>query len=876
MRKVFIAVLLLISGACFGQVVVPPWTKPNNSYGDVKNRTAVQLVMLFPTGCGNPATLNTADSSMKQSAMYFDSCAHRYWLYDSKLKTWDSLHIGVAIPASLSSLTHYGYEYSLFNVSTRVLNIPRNERSGLYVSIHVLPPRFQPILYGNIILGLGNSRINGAFSSGTPWINQVGTATGKTVVTSAINGGELNTLVSQAYPYGTMGGDTTTFTSIGNAQAFGYITSGAPYAGIYWCDHPNSPQLTKTNAYVYDTWRAFIANHYLNNDWFAASTLTHTGFRTEVAGDSVNSKSGTALKGIGTLSFVKPAGKTSLVVLIYHADSTRVRVGTTSISVAGVTAYSKYGNGLNDANRGNAPVLKVGLNYAVAILKNLPDSAQNVVITCSGSDSSWIDYIGYLKPVQSATRPLFADNVGYGEYFGLGLAIPNIYVDSANLMQQKAFQEFIEYPVFIQNTNAWYDSTTCINGNFHYTASAQDSVTKAWLSNLISQSYAPVNNAAWTTNGTTANYFGGKVGINTIPDSLFHINGSLHNVGNARFDAKIHAPNLAAGSGTKAVRWDATLGLVLTDTTVGGASGITIGTTPITGGADKQVLFNDAGVVQGDAGFTYYKATDDLVIGGSIGIVNGGVLHFGAGPGYLIAAAFNASNFLQIENVGAGYVRFQNVTGGSYYALMNMYQNQGIDINQLKVGGAIAAGANATFEVTPNSAVSKPNSLFLGTWYSGGTSTTTKPHVLIEPIGTTSAAWSTTGTGIGINAASGFTGNIIDAQLNGVSVFNVTGSGIAVAGSFSSGYVAKTSTYTVTASDYTINCTSGTFTVTLPTAVSISGRTYVIKNSGAGTITIATTSSQTIDGVTTKTLNTQYSGYTVQSDGANWIITSTF
>lgn len=88
--------------------------------------------------------------------------------------------------------------------------------------------------------------------------------------------------------------------------------------------------------------------------------------------------------------------------------------------------------------------------------------------------------------------------------------------------------------------------------------------------------------------------------------------------------------------------------------------------------------------------------------------------------------------------------------------------------------------------------------------------------------------------------------------------------------------IAKTSTYNITTSDYTINCTSGTFTVTLPTAVGISGQIFVVKNSGTGTITIATTSSQTIDTVTSKTLNTQNSGFAFQSNGANWIIISAF
>lgn len=84
-------------------------------------------------------------------------------------------------------------------------------------------------------------------------------------------------------------------------------------------------------------------------------------------------------------------------------------------------------------------------------------------------------------------------------------------------------------------------------------------------------------------------------------------------------------------------------------------------------------------------------------------------------------------------------------------------------------------------------------------------------------------------------------------------------------------YTAKTSTYSITTSDYMINCTSGTFTVTLPTAVGVTGRVYTIKNSGTGIITIATTSAQTIDGASTQTVATLAS-YQLMSNGANWIL----
>jgi hypothetical protein len=79
-----------------------------------------------------------------------------------------------------------------------------------------------------------------------------------------------------------------------------------------------------------------------------------------------------------------------------------------------------------------------------------------------------------------------------------------------------------------------------------------------------------------------------------------------------------------------------------------------------------------------------------------------------------------------------------------------------------------------------NATASGPAKAFTGTWFTGGTATTTKPQVLIEPTGATSTAWSTSGTGFGVNASSGFVGNLLDLQVNGTSVFNVTTSSVRV------------------------------------------------------------------------------------------------
>jgi len=95
---------------------------------------------------------------------------------------------------------------------------------------------------------------------------------------------------------------------------------------------------------------------------------------------------------------------------------------------------------------------------------------------------------------------------------------------------------------------------------------------------------------------------------------------------------------------------------------------------------------------------------------------------------------------------------------------------------------ATIARLDAAQTFTVNGALSTPGETFNGTWITGGTATTTKPYILIEVTGATSAAWNTSGTGLGINAASGFSGNLFDGQVNGASKFAVDRFGQVTAG----------------------------------------------------------------------------------------------
>lgn len=82
--------------------------------------------------------------------------------------------------------------------------------------------------------------------------------------------------------------------------------------------------------------------------------------------------------------------------------------------------------------------------------------------------------------------------------------------------------------------------------------------------------------------------------------------------------------------------------------------------------------------------------------------------------------------------------------------------------------------------------------------------------------------------------------------------------------------------YSVTAGDSVVVMNpSAAASVTLPSAVGIAGKQYTIKNRSAYTVTVGTTSSQTIDGAATAPLSMQNAYLILVSDGANWNVVGT-
>jgi hypothetical protein len=202
------------------------------------------------------------------------------------------------------------------------------------------------------------------------------------------------------------------------------------------------------------------------------------------------------------------------------------------------------------------------------------------------------------------------------------------------------------------------------------------------------------------------------------------------------------------------------LGAGLDQTGAGGGGG-----TP--GGSDTQVQFNDGGAFGGDADLTWNKTTNVLTNKGDINLDDGGT--FTTTVQTVTPTANRTISFPDATGTVA------LVAGSSGQLLWNNAGAQA-GASTLTYDGSILT-TSGRFINSYNATASNPAKVFTGTWFTGGTSTTTKPHFLVEPTGTTSTAWSTSGTGLGVNAASGFAGNLLDLQVNGTSQARISGTG---------------------------------------------------------------------------------------------------
>ncbi len=185
---------------------------------------------------------------------------------------------------------------------------------------------------------------------------------------------------------------------------------------------------------------------------------------------------------------------------------------------------------------------------------------------------------------------------------------------------------------------------------------------------------------------------------------------------------------------------------------------------------------------------TYQLVIGNLIYGTNISGSGTTVSSGGIGIGI---AAVDASARLQIDSTSKGLLipRWTTAQRTAISSPATSLLGYDTDLNSFyyynggwnTLGGGVYTASNGVtlvatdFQIdytrtgniyTGNGLVNSPLMWYNGSIYTGGTSTTTKPLILIEPSGTTSTSWSTDGTMFGVNAPSGFVGNIIEAKLN--------------------------------------------------------------------------------------------------------------
>jgi hypothetical protein len=137
-------------------------------------------------------------------------------------------------------------------------------------------------------------------------------------------------------------------------------------------------------------------------------------------------------------------------------------------------------------------------------------------------------------------------------------------------------------------------------------------------------------------------------------------------------------------------------------------------------GSDTEIQYNDGGSLGASADLTWDDTGKVLGVGGDIDLDDGGTY---------------TTTLQTITPTAARTISFPDATGtvalvaGSSGQLL--YNNAGVNAG---VSGS-AIGATGDITLSLNGAASTPPLDVTGTWFTGGTSTTTKPQVLIEPTG---------------------------------------------------------------------------------------------------------------------------------------------
>jgi hypothetical protein len=184
-------------------------------------------------------------------------------------------------------------------------------------------------------------------------------------------------------------------------------------------------------------------------------------------------------------------------------------------------------------------------------------------------------------------------------------------------------------------------------------------------------------------------------------------------------------------------------------------------------GSDTEIQYNDGGSLGASVDLTWDDSGKVLGVGGDIDLDDGGTY---------------TTTLQTITPTAARTISFPDATG-TVGLVGGSSGNLVVNQSGAYAGVANSSVDNATGNITLGSrfistvasASSAPAAYISGTWFAGAAATAL-PALYVSPAGTSAGtSWSASGTGFGVNAASGFAGNLLDLQINGTSEWNFSG-----------------------------------------------------------------------------------------------------
>jgi hypothetical protein len=406
--------------------------------------------------------------------------------------------------------------------------------------------------------------------------------------------------------------------------------------------------------------------------------------------------------------------------------------------------------------------------------------------------------------------------------------------------------------------------------------------------NALTTFNAGISSAGGTFSGDIA-VNGGDITTTSTSSSLFNANATTLDILSTQSSGlTLNIANATSFSGNKIINIGRNNGgAASTILTVGSntndrislSGGVTIGLVPSTitnivgGGLNVNTLSNFNSQARFAAGIS---ASGGITFNSNVDINSDNIL--------TVATITNTAGVkaqLDIDNRASSRVAIGDYDGSNQSTYIFLRDNTGVlqlsspfgdisigDPNAIDTGNAITYVPGDAALYGNNSSLDGFSNLFVG--YISATNGISASGVIVSNGITASGTVNLLGTLL-INGAQGSSNQVLTSTGSGITWATPSGSGGGITRSIST-ITASTSAGSTANTDYVYNGnTSGNITLTMPTAASNTNR-YTIKNSNTGILTVSTTSSQTIDGVTFYSLNKQYQAIDLLSDNSNWFI----